>query len=696
MGKLAVFIDESGAFSYANSDSYVGGWVCHQKDVQGLGHRLRQCVNTFNNQLGSEQNQTNQLLYPDHLHFVPLLYKLNRKGTDATISIDPILARQFIADVLAEFRPLTLLLFRSQGKPVLIPHEQAAYMDILRHTLVQLLDEPILRNSDGLQITLASRRQPVLYGFSGFQDPDKYEQYMAEQLAREMKTQNINTQFNISICFSDGRTHPGLILADFFCGTFRKKEKALILDFPVPKIFRFQDGYRHVALRPTAQIRFQAERDPVGAAFLCAEAGGSAPDDAELAALFSELFIRLDGEERKEFADMMRAHLEREIGRSPGRYGQLMHAAGVCRLLRNHISNGPAADDPAQMRLLAEVMLTELRIASHSGAVDSGPVERCLEFLNRHGSAVFGNALDLEAFRLEAALIAAQVTAFNRLRFNDAERMIRPHTERYRAMVAASGVAESVPDEHLARLEGTVGQLCAFLYELTNDPDYGALAEDHLKRDAAFCLPRSNHWRQAMGYLTVLYWKRGDLNAAMQCLAEETEWQNPSIDALLDLNQTEPAGNNLPFGLLHRFSLVALAKSQGREIRNMDSGRGQLQAGGPFAQYPRCLSAKWLAILYALHGLPEDALTLVNGALEGEREFTVELVRLPLRMLRHHLLRVTNRRSTFQLEDEVRNLDARCPGARAFLEQSGIGRFNLDPCQWSVYDIGSFLPFYYS
>ena len=141
MDTLYIFIDETGSFSYRDSLSYVGGWVSNKRGCfKKVENKFQQSVKKFNTYLKSK-DQNYSLDYPTHTHFMPLHLKDLRTDKDLAIPLVPKYAPVLCQDIFDTLREETLLVFKSSGKPAIIANEQAAYIDILRNTLIQLLDE---------------------------------------------------------------------------------------------------------------------------------------------------------------------------------------------------------------------------------------------------------------------------------------------------------------------------------------------------------------------------------------------------------------------------------------------------------------------------------------------------------------------------------------------------------------------------
>jgi hypothetical protein len=294
--------------------------------------------------------------------------------------------------------------------------------------------------------------------------------------------------------------------------------------------------------------------------------------------------------------------------------------------------------------------------------------------------------------------MGVQVTAFNAFRFLEAEPFIVKVRDDYRRLFGEALSRPGVKDEHLARLEGTLGQIYAFEADLSGDETWAELAEMSLRRDVDLCVKGSPHHDQGLGYLTVFYWKRADLERAVRAFLEEAGEPGLTPEAVFNLNADPFHCARKPFLLLHRLALCALARHRGLTVSGAAEAAHTLLAHPEkLPVYPVNLQAKWATVLLAQEGKPGKALDLVHAALEGEElSFTLELVRLPLRMLEAHLRAVTGESPDFSLPAARACLAGMSPGADELLSRLPFDRFDGPPADWKPYRIGALLPFYFS
>jgi hypothetical protein len=698
METLYVFIDESGSFSYRRGRSYIGGWVSYQKHLKSIENKLKLCVSKFNKFLNSK-SQNYQLNYPHHLHFMPLHVKAYRKGKDQAIPLVPKYAPIFFRDLFTNIRDELLLVFKSSGMPAIIPNEHSAYIDILRNTLVQLVDDKLFNTDSNVKIVIGHRRSEAFYGIDGYEDIHGYEKYLSEKIAEELKSAFDGKKMNVGIEFDNARKNPGLIMADFFCGALRWDNENYLEGYKNIRTYSFANGYRRVSKRIAQRIKFLDEMDSVLAAIQCSEVISSNPADLELKTIFKRIVDNLDQQQKVQLYDATIKLMDEYLLENPDRYNYLDLVENLIEVFQKILPPKHEEMSPSELRLQAALKLNTIRITSHRGLISNGLMKSYLTFLKKYGDAAFGNQLEIIQHRIDAVLMGAQVQAFNAMQFEDVESILKETRDDYIKMLENRLDREGAKDRNAARLEGTLGQMYAFQYDITGEDIYYEFADHHLTKDISACIPGTSEWEQGMGYLTDLYWKNGDLDKACANFLKESHESEKSKDMIFNiamLDQFQSAKK--PFIFLHRLKLCALARKQEIPIKNNEKAAEFLLSNKKIHKYPQSISAKWLGILFAMDEKYTSALMLFNEALKPEetRGFTVELIQLPLKICRHLCLKATGKRSSFDCENEVSRLDNIQKGTKEILRQLGIKKYygEIDP--GSLYDIGTLLPFYYS
>ena len=699
--EYCVFIDETGSFSYRSKaeDSYIAGWVCSKKCINQLAGELKSIVKDFNNTIPIN----NIVKFPNHLHFAPLHFIDARKDQDSDIQIDLEFVPKLINKIFGHIQNKTDLVFYSSGRPSFNFHEQATYMDILRNTLVQLLDEPFFDKCGKISVTIGHRRHKVLYGIEGYNNLIKYEKFITEEIEKELRQVLGDKKQPVDINFGDARTEAGLILADFFCGALKHQYNYLDdFDKKIIKKYPFHNGYLKVGNHVVQAIRYVQEKDAILAALMCIEVLSVNPSHLETKNIYKNLIKGMSDSDKRLFYTSINEHIYSEIVESPDRYENLDTIEKLLLFLRNYLPIDFNVMTQSELWLMAKIQLYELTVKSHRGVVDKNILSANLSFLDNFGGRAFLNQMDIMQQRIDTVLIGAQVSAFNALSFDDVEPILKDARDRYVAMFKSEFSNEGIKDFNLARLEGTFGQVCAFIYDMPagqfKDEDYFLLAEGSLIKDIKACIPNTPGWEQGMGYLTVLYWKSGDLTRGITQFLLESEAKNVPAAQIFDLECDPFSSYKKPFLLLHRLCICALASREGNQINNLSKAKMFLNDSKLSNKYPQILSAKWLAIIYMMKDDFDPALELLDAALKNNNEagFTIEVVKLPIKMCRHLCQIKLGQQSDFNLQKEIDRLDVVHEGAKDILKQIGIDKFLCDHSKWDVYNIGTMLPFYLS
>ena len=422
----------------------------------------------------------------------------------------------------------------------------------------------------------------------------------------------------------------------------------------------------------------------------------AAKRDAELLKDMQLIFDKLDRREKRRLFHSWKNYLDVLLRKSPDRYDNLKEAESALKCIKRLLPSDFKKMDNDTLRMFADLGLQKIRIASHRGKIEDGVVRSHIAFIKDFSQRIFRNRMEYMQHQIDASLIAVQVQAFNPLKFDEAENNIKPIREKYEAMFQPEFSRGNIIDENRAKLEGTYGQICGFLYNLTREERYYDQAEKSLKNDIAACVYGEHVWEQGMGFLTSLYWRNGKLRQAIESFLEESQAPKDS-SSLFDLSETSLFGGfEKPFLLLHRLYICALAAEKGEKIRGIEAvGKKMLSLNG-LDRYPWFLSAKWLAVLYMKQGKFKGARKLLLRAVRHDKNFTLAFVRLPVKMLLHLCNHHLNIPSDFSLKSEIAYLEELRPGVGKILEQLGIERFYSKPGRWNFYETAVFPPFYYA
>jgi len=702
MPNFYIFIDETGTFSFLDAarNCFIGGLALRdERDINAVLKDLDVLLKNSTNKFNRRDGQKEKLNYPRDMHFSALHSPPHlRFEADKRIQVKPQDISPFFHDVFKKISTLNPLIFRSQGLPAVIPHEQAAYIEVLRNTLLQLLQEKIFNNESTLHIFIAQRRQNILLGYSGTKEPDKYETHLAQQLREELLALNKTT--NITITFASARKNTGLMLADFFCGALKNGGYLHNMQESIVR-YPFTAGFRLVKLNIQERLDYLRQHNPVVALMWGIQhCSVIAKKQTRLTCLkaLREIYDQCAADEKDDFYNNIRGYLNTNLTRKSSRYEFLDEADAIMKILLEILPQQPDDMSNEELRLRTDLGLHRLRVASHRGSVDQNLITAHLHFLQNHAGRSFLNRLEYLQHLVDATLIVAQVQDFNNLNFIDVEKTITPVRDLYHRVFEVLAPTGIPFDENLAKLEGTSAQMCGFLYELTGDVAYYQRAEQGLINDIASCRPLDHAWEQGMGFLTALYWKQGDFAKAQSQFFKEINANSPTDIYNLDAPLTyDPSAK--PFFLLHHLYLCALAQKNGETIVGLDTITSFLLKSPRVAKYPEMLSVKWLAVLHINKGNYNQALELLQ---KNEKkpplgdEFTIGFIRLPIKMLAHKCRLQLGEKSDFILNKEVDRLEEKREGAKQLLGTLGLGSFSIDPLQWDSYAVASLPPFYYA
>jgi len=370
-----VYVDETGDFSNKvkknkNTD-YVGGWVCHSSFPKKLIKLIKEASDPI------ISNTNIEFRIPDHLHFMPLhIFKL-RQGKDSTITIPTSKVEPIVSNIFKLILPEVNMVFRSVGFPIYYVNEQATYIEILRSTIIQLLDEFDLTN-DKVEIVIASRRISELMGGSGYANPLEYEKALSLSLSNEIqqsyeyKKQVI--QKNIAISFMSSRKETGLAIADFFCGAMRYSKYNYLNNYQIDqklKRYSIHNAYILIPNKTIPKIKNIYKNDPISATIQAFELFAKYPDDHELNNFILSKrkdFKTVNDDYIKLFAQELRSYLNEKIVNDPYRYQNLDIMNKFILLIEKEFIN---------YNILLIIKYYKIKIQSHQGRIDLE------EFVNR-------------------------------------------------------------------------------------------------------------------------------------------------------------------------------------------------------------------------------------------------------------------------------------------------------------------------
>jgi len=688
-----IYIDESGKFMYNRKmdESYVGGWVCNHGH-KALKKRLTKVVQSYL----KERKLNFEFSIPEYLHFFPLHKPAKRKDHDSQINVPVEHVKPIVAQIFSEVRKTTITAFRSVGFPYFYANEQQAYMEILRATVYQLIDDLQITARDQIELVIAARRIKELIGEYAFVNIDEYEGQFAESLREEM----INNVFsdlelkenNIQVVVSSARRNTCLAVADLFCGAFRWYSHDYLTDFKsLLKEYDIHNAFINIPNRLTIILENLFAEYPAIGLLRSFETLSKKPNQSELIKLINYFCQKVKPGDVQQFNHELRRYLQEKLVDDSNRYECLDQLIIFIREIEKRFTD---------VFITGTLKFYEVKILSHKGSTDLEPVNNYLEFLEQYGQQIYGNMYLVAHERIEAILNYVQPAAFNKLKFEKVSQYVSEEIEKYdRVFPDMDGKV----DETRARLEGTIGQMFAFLSDYPGNEDLFQKAETYLKRDVKHCIQHSPFWDQGMGYLTSLYFRKKMLNETIETFMRETQSENESSQDIYNLSQLNKfkslEGN---FFLLHRLYVCALAQKMNQiQIQAPEILKDYMLQNEHLSKYPICQSAKWLSIIYAQQNDLQSALDILLKVNTGPTKdtiqgFTIDVIKLPIKILIHLYQIKLGIQSSFNLDNELDLLEKQEQGIKNNLISLGILKFQELSDDFDYFDVAHVLPFYYA
>ena len=703
MASYHLMIDESGRFSSISPhhESFVGGWICTSEHYPQIEPLLRRTVHEFNKQMSVSALPDQLLKFPNDMHFMPLHNEKLRTTNYEKISCPSTYVPDFFRILFGRVKPFVKLAFRSRGFPRFYANEQAAYIEVLRSLLLQLINSQFFSATDKIDIIIASRRQEELVGYAAIQDPERYERKIAAALQNELYEVFLDKRPKIKIRFGNAKLVPKLMMADFFCGALCYKEINYLDDYKCLTNFNFDEGLRYIGPGIMNELKQMLQYDSVAGLFRILEHLSTDPGKNELQMLFSRELSSITAQAKSILFEELIDYFHEKLIRDPARYQNLNYLENIIKIMSSKLPASPAEMTIPELRLYASMLKHKIIIASHKGTSNRDIASDYLGFLADHGDKTFGtHALVLQE-RIDAVLNSVQVSAFNSFCFIQVEDDLKLIRNEYKQRFPEA-FDKGARDNNRARLDGTLGQMYGFLCDYNKeDRTYYEFAEDYLLSDIDACIPGTHEWEQGMGYLTSLYWKNEDINKCLSAFLKESSlYGTENFEDIFDLSLLDKFGTTKgDFFFLHRIYVCALAKKlNAYEIKNVEKAKNLLLEGKNYNQYPRFVIAKWLGIIYAMNADYHTAIELFNKGLEasGNQGFTSEAILLPIKMCLHLAMCKVGKKSNFNISNELIGLEKMEIGIRENLGKLGIHKYYNSIDNWNFWEIGVLLPFYYS
>ena len=695
--KYYIFIDETGNFrkksKVNNNTNFIAGWVCQDPFPKNLNQTMDKAVAPHNREIEETFGKAYLLKIPEDLHFFPLHRPECRTGADSGISVPADRVPPLMRSIFNSLEDRVAVVFRSTGFPWYYANEQAAYIEILRATVLQLLDGIGLKKEDRVEITVASRRISELMGEYGYKNSHDYERSICDNLRGEIADvfSDRSMAERIHITMESARRSLPLAVADLFCGAFRKENNTYLDEYAKnDKVRRFSihKAFTYLSSRRVPRIRHIFKEDHALGLMLGFEDLAMNPQNQGMGDAVSAMVRKINSDDHRLFENELKSYLDEKLIQDPNRYDNLDFVETFLDGVEGYFN------DPGR-KIAALIARSRIIISCHRGEVDLKEVQTYLDLLDRHGAEIFNSMYTAAQERLETVLFMVQSAAFNLFRFEAVEDHLSREIERYDLMFP---LQTDPIDETRARLEGTIGQMYGFLCDYPEGGVYHDDAEEYLNRDVMHCKKNSPFWVQGMGYLTSFYFKREDLDKTTQSFIEETRSAKSSRKHLFDLSEMECFNSRKnSFFLLHRLYVCVLGLRQNKEITGEEVLKTQLLDENPQLRYPVFLTMKWLGVVHALKNDLENALVLFERAARDEDQgFTIDVIKLPIKIMVHLCRKKLGKRSRFDLNEQLDRLEKKVPGISENLNRLGIKGDILNDENPDFYRLARLMPFYYS
>jgi hypothetical protein len=690
--KFHLFIDESGNFDPAEKPASVVGGVCGRNGSESWKTKLLQCVDAFNKTTGTTFN------YEKDLHCGPLLdsKQLHRHTHPER--------RAFADAIFSEVRTHSLFRFIARHpRNLWVFSRQAAYGLNLLAALRVALDhlaasEPAVSE---VEIVIATRSvgETQIGGVSapGKKYIDDLLPHLAAQLtAGSSPGSQLAKRLGASLSFrgvsaSKQSDFASLAAADFACGQLRfgTSDPGALCASPLSEIEVLGDWERFFT---TSAQQLRARGQYSAAAVILRE---NLPFDPHpptewkhlLAALRQEPDFERLARELPSLVSQAR-HLiairARQAGALPAAKLLLNE---LCQLARTALRN--AGDEAGRRRVWAEMLLDALAekcaCLNHSG--DTEEQEALLaehsDVLREHADVVVRDFVADRRRRLELRNRLLN-RLFNDYRFSDVISDIEPEVNRLAEQLDQENARrrdEGQPrierDELLGKLQGSVGQACAFL--AATDPSWTDHAHEWLKRSQEHFPVGSKYFAMTVNYRATLAWQSGDLTAGCALLATQPGLAAAGHPTEFCARWPDLAGSLAarPFAAVNLLRLAALAGEKGAVIAAEHVAAAENALAVPAADaHPHEQIAKWLAYLWLLAGKAAAALPLCQRGLAicYAGDFTLRTIGLSILALdiaARNMLRQTVKPQLEDLDRRANGLVQESPAFGSFLSARG-------------------------
>lgn len=713
MTNYSIYIDETGSFypSKSKDTNFVGGFVSSNFNKKTILEKINPKLNEINKVISQEFGNDNKFNINNDLHYAPLHKMDLRVAHDSHIKVPVEKVPEILQLITDTIYKNTDFIFRSSGFSSYFINEQSSYFELLRATIFQLLDDPIFDNNNVEKITIniASRKSRKIFGEKIYENFDEYEKKIIDNLIQEIKTVFKYKDFSkkVEIFVIPARTSFELQIADIFIGCLREnKYISTYKDNNKTRKYNLHNAFKYEPKRKVEELKNIFSLDKSKGLILTFEYLSnedlSEGIKNELYKLLEEFFSKTDEDDEISFFDDLKLYLESKTTKDSMKYQNLNFIENYIKNIQKNIHF--IKSELYRNKLNFVLKKNYLKVHSHIGRPNLDPIDDFLNIIENNDLGIFSNIYELLQERLESKLRAITIV-LNSLKFDNWEDKLTEELNLYKSVLKLVGEKTiiSKKDNNLAKISGTLGQIYAFMYDINKDEDYYHFAESYIKEDISYCLENTKEYFKALGYLTTLYFKKGDLEKAEKSFLLETNSTNENKELIYNLSKNElfKSNDKDSFYKLHRIYLCALAqKIDNKEIIGIDKFVEDFIKSNTPLKYPNFLTAKWLGVILANQGKLEKAkeiFDLITSNLD-EKEFIIKIISLPIHLLSYHTNKILGGDSLLDIETNLYTIDLEVSGTTETLTKIGFYDYlyNKSVKVEELYNIALMMPFYYA
>lgn len=712
MTNYSIYIDETGSFypSKNKDTNFVGGFVSSNFPQKSILEKINPKLDEINKIILEEYSDDKMFNIINDLHYAPLHYMDSRGEQDSHIKVPVEKVPEIIQLIVDNIYKNTDFIFRSRGFSSYFINEQSSYFELLRATIFQLLDDPIFDkdNVEKITINIASRKSRKIFGEKIYENFDEYEKKIINKLIQEIQTvfKLKNFAKKVEFCITSARDSFELQIADIFIGCLRNdKYIGKYKDNNKTREYYLDNAFKYQPKRKVEELKNIFSLDKSNGLILTFEYLSnkdlSEGNKTELYKLLEDFFSKTDKDDEISFFDDLKLYLESKTTKDTLKYQNLDFIENYIKNIQKNLQF--IKSDLYRNKIDFVLKKNYLKVHSHTGRTNLEPVDDFLNIIENNDLGLFSNIYELLQERLESKLRAIPIV-LNSLKFDDWENKLTEELKLYKSILKLVGkeIIISQKDNNLAKIAGTLGQIYAFMYDINKDEDYYDFSESYIKEDITYCLKNTEDYFKALGYLTTLYFKKGNLEKAEESFLNETSSTHINKELIYNLSKTElfKLNDKSPFYKLHRIYLCALAqKINNKEIIGVDKFVEDFIKSNTPLKYPNFLTAKWLGVILANQGKLEKAKEIFDLITSDskEKEFIIKVINLPINLLSYHTNKLLGVDSLLDIETNLHTIDLEVSGTTETLTKIGFYEYLHKPVKVEeLYNIALMMPFYYA